>query len=67
MSRSRYTNPVENMRSYVMVHGGIDRDERLRDVEWLEDVVNAAMEVSNSFSEEDQTKSIDKLKEALRA
>lgn len=66
MSRSIYSNPVENLRSYVMVHGGLDRTERLLDVEWIEDVVTAAREVTNSFSQEEYDVSIPKLKAALR-
>lgn len=42
MPRSRYTNPIENLRSYLMIHLGIDRDERMADVEYLADVVDSA-------------------------
>lgn len=36
------TDPLENLASYVMVHGGIDRHDRLIDIEWLRDVLRAA-------------------------
>jgi hypothetical protein len=67
MSRSRYTDPMENLRSYVMVHGGIDREERLVDVEWVEDVIKAAKEVGRSVTSDEYDASIKRLKEALRA
>lgn len=38
----RLTDPIENLRCYIMVHGGLDRHERLLDVEYLEDVLKAA-------------------------
>lgn len=41
----RLTDPCENLRCYIMVHGGIDRHERLLDVEWIEDVIQAARQV----------------------
>lgn len=67
MSRSRYSNPVENLRSYVMVHGGVDRDERLKDVEWVEDIIQAAKEVERSLEPSEYDVSIAKLKGALRS
>lgn len=69
MSRSRYTNPVENMRSYIYVHNGLDKDERLADVEWIEAVVDAARDLTNVFPLEgdDLEVAIDKLRSALRA
>jgi hypothetical protein len=44
--RARYSNPVENLNTYVMIHGGIDRHERLLDVEWLKGVVEEAQSVA---------------------
>lgn len=38
----RLTDPIENLRCYIMVHGGLDRHERLLDVEYLEDVLKTA-------------------------
>jgi hypothetical protein len=49
--RDRYTNPVENLRSYVMVHGGIDRQERLIDVEWVEMKVKLADELIKDLTQ----------------
>lgn len=62
MNRS---DPVENINSYVMVHGGIDRSERLLDVEWIREVVDAARDVTNTFNE-DQDKAIDNLRKVVR-
>lgn len=63
MNRS---DPVENLNSYVMVHGGIDRQERLLDIEWIRDVVNGVRELTNTFGEEEQGKAIDKLRVLVR-
>lgn len=41
-TRPRWSNPVENLKNYVMVHTGIDYNERLLDVEWVQDVIAAA-------------------------
>lgn len=63
------TDPVENLNSYVMVHGGIDRHERLLDVEWMRDVVNAARDAtdpSHIIDPEKQDAAIDKLRRVLR-
>lgn len=67
MSRSRYSDPIENIRSYVMVHGGVDRHERLIDVEWIQDVIQAAKEVARSVTDDEYDASIAKLKEALKS
>lgn len=63
MNRS---DPVENLNSYVMVHGGIDRHERLLDIEWIREVVNAARELTNTFGEAEQGKVIDNLRKVVR-
>lgn len=63
MNRS---DPVENLNSYVMVHGGIDRQERLLDIEWVREVVSLARELTNTFGEEEQGKVIDSLRKVVR-
>lgn len=46
-TRSRYTNPIENLRSYVMVHHGIDWQERQSDIEWVESKIEAAEKLAS--------------------
>lgn len=41
MPRSTYTNPIENIRAYIMVKAGFQKDERLADLEWMEDKIKA--------------------------
>lgn len=67
----RRTNPVENLNAYVMVHGGVDRHERLLDVEWIRDVVKAAQAVADlahlrDANDQQFHDNIDRLKEVLR-
>jgi len=59
------------MRTYIMVHGGIDRHERLLDVEWIADVVESAQAVadfSHLRGSPDRRfhDNLDRLKEVLR-
>lgn len=70
MPRERYTNPIENLRSYIMVHGGIDRHERLMDVEWVDQVIKAAKEVAAVVlvgEDNPLVHAIEALREELRA
>ena len=57
----RRSDPVENMRMYIMVHGGVDRHERLLDVDWLASLRAAATDVANG-----QTAAIDVLRSVLK-
>ncbi len=43
----RRSDPVENLNSYVHMHGGVDMDARMRDVEWVKELVVAAKAVIN--------------------
>lgn len=64
----RLTDPCENLRCYIMVHGGIDRHERLLDVEFIESLVRAANEVvaSRAFMPETFNENIETLKGVLK-
>lgn len=63
-SRYRRSNPIENLRSYVMVQGGLQRHDRLLDIDWLNDLREAARRVS-VVSEAELSKAIADLKEVL--
>ena len=60
----RLTDPCENLRCYIMVHGGIDRHERLLDVEWIEEIVALAKEASGP-DYNDRSNALERLKRAL--
>lgn len=69
MPREAYTNPVENLRSYVMVHQGIDQHERIIDVEWIEGVIKQAKVVADLFLSDEPPEvieAIESLREVLR-
>lgn len=56
-----------NLTSYIMVHGGADRHERLLDVDWARAVIDLAREVCfTNLDPEKQDKAIDEMRKALR-
>lgn len=50
-SRRSYTNPIENLRSYIMLKGGIQKDERMTDLEWAQDKIAAGEKLANQVSD----------------
>lgn len=47
MPRQRTTNPYENLNSYIMIRGGIDRHERMMDVEFFKDIADSAKKMAS--------------------
>jgi len=63
--RHRRSNPVENLRAYIMVKGGVQRHDRLIDLDWLNDVLTAARRVS-VVSEIELSKALAELREVFK-